>query len=74
MQAKRMETYMSKIKKITQIVEYGARDFMPHLTQEVEAMQKEKLDVEIQYSNSGDIYSALVIGREKGKNEGSKTV
>lgn len=73
MQAKRMETYM-RIKKMTQIVEYDAREFMPHLTQEVEAMQKEKLEVEVQYANSGTIYSALVIGREKGKNEGSKTV
>ena len=73
MQAKRMETYM-RIKKMTQIVEYDAREFMPHLTHEVEAMQKDKLEVEVQYSNSGTIYSALVIGREKGKNEGSKTV
>ena len=65
---------MSKIKTIIQIVEYEAREFMPHLMQDVEAMQKEKLEVEVQYANSGTIYSALVIGREKGKNEGSKTV
>lgn len=74
MQAKRMETYMSKIKKITQIVEYDVRNFVPHLKQEVESMQKDKLEVEVGYANNGEVYSALVIGREKEKNEGSKTV
>ncbi len=74
MQVERKEKTMSKIKEIRQVVDYSERDFVPHLTQEVEEMQKKKLDVEIQYGISDSLYSAILIGREEAKSGSSKAL
>ena len=59
-----------KIVAIQQTIEYNQREFLPHLIGDVTAMQEKGLEVEIQYGFSGDIYTALLIGRKvKGENK-----
>lgn len=73
MQAKRMVDSM--IKEIRQIVDFRADKFLPRLTAEVQEMQDVGLDVEIQYGATEQIFSVLLIGKEKkGKNASSKTL
>lgn len=62
-----------RIKEIRQIVEFSPRDFLPHLTKEVEEMQKRNLDVDVQYGCTPNIYSAVLIGRVK-TNESPKAI
>ena len=62
-----------RIKEIRQIVEFSPREFLPHLTKEVEEMQERNLEVEIQYGCTPSIYSALLVGRQK-TNASPKTV
>lgn len=62
-----------RIKEIRQIVEYSPREFLPHLTKEVEEMQERNLDVEIQYGCTENIYSAIIVGRVK-TNASPKTI
>ena len=75
MPAEKKKEKTMTIKEIRQIVDYSERDFLPKVTREVEEMQKKKLDVEIQYSISDNIFSAMIIGRaEAKKNESTKTL
>lgn len=67
---------MKKIEAISHIIAYEPNSFISQVNDVIEKMESEKLEVDIQYSTSNEIYTALVIGRkvEDGRVNSSKTI
>ena len=63
------------IKEINQVISYEQQQFIPALIEATQEMQKKGFVVEIQYSFSNGIYTAVLIGRkEEKKNASSKSL
>ena len=63
-----------KIKEIRQVVDYSETSFLPKVLTEVEDMQKKGLNVEIVYSASSSMFSAMLLGREEKKSASPKAL
>lgn len=58
---------MSKIKLVELITTEREVEFKNAICRSVAIMQEQELEVEIQYSNIGEFFSALVLGKETEK-------
>ena len=69
---------MKKIEAISHIIAYTSNNLVEQVMGAVERMERQKLEVEIQYSSANEIYTALVLGRKveikNEQNKGSKTI
>lgn len=69
---------MKKIEAISHIIAYTSSNLVEQVMGAVERMERQKLEVKIQYSSANEIYTALVIGRKvemkNEQNKGSKTI
>lgn len=62
------------IQKVKHIIVYDPKCLVDEIMKAVETMESEGLEVEIQYSSSQEIYSALIIGRKNVASNRSKTI
>lgn len=60
---------MKKIEAISHIIAYEPNNFIKQVIKTTTNMESKGLEIEIQYSSSNEIYTALVIGRKVEKNE-----